>query len=255
MTTHLTALRLTPWLLALWLVTVSTSVSAETDVENLRLEVVEPYLELSTGPAKGYPLFYAVERGEWIKINKTSNGWYEVETRRGKTGWVSRQALEKTRTMTGSTMRFSRAGEADFRRRQLEIGITTGAFENDPTAGLRIGYFLSDGISAELAVTHVPGEFSRSLILSANVLMQPWPQWRYSPYFSLGGGQLDNEPKATLVGGVDSTSTVWNAAVGVRGYISRTFMFRLEYRQHVAVGDDSDNDEFQELMAGLSFFY
>ncbi len=234
----------------------TTSIAlAKNNIENLRLQVVEPFLELSTGPGRGYPLFFAVERGEWVEIIKSSSDWYEVRTRRGKTGWVMRAELEKTRTMTGSRITFPKAGEDDFNRRQWEFGIVTGMLDEDPLVGFRIGYFLSDGISTEFAFTHVPGEFSRSFISSVNILMQPYPDWRYSPYFSLGAGALQNEPKATLVGSEDSDSTVWNVAAGVRGYIGRSFMFRLEYRQHVAIGDDVDNDELQELNAGLSFFY
>lgn len=228
---------------------------AKNNVENLRLQIIEPFLELSTGPGRGYPIFFAVERGEWVEIIKSSADWYEVRTRRGKTGWVKREQLEKTRTMTGSRMLFPKAGETDFKRRQWEFGIVTGMFEEDPLAGIRAGYFLSDGISTEFSFSHVPGQFSRSFITSVNLLMQPYPEWRYSPYFSLGAGFLKNEPKATLVGGEDSNSTVWNVGAGVRGYIGRKFMFRLEYRQHVSIGDDVDNDEFQELNAGLSFFY
>ncbi len=233
----------------------STPALAKSSVANLRLQVIEPFLELSTGPGRGYPIFFAVERGEWVEVIKSRADWYEVRTRRGKAGWATRLQLEKTRTMTGSRMIFPQAGEIDFKRRQWEFGIVTGMLEQDPLAGIRAGYFLSDGISTEFAFSHVPGQFSRSFVTSVNLLMQPYPEWRYSPYFSLGAGMLKNEPKATLVGGEDSDSTVWNAGVGVRGYIGRTFMFRVEYRQHVSIGDDVDNDVFQEFNAGLSFFY
>ena len=47
------------------------------------VQVVEPYIELHTGPASGYPVFYVAEKGEWIQVLKSRTSWYKVQTRKG----------------------------------------------------------------------------------------------------------------------------------------------------------------------------
>lgn len=228
--------------------------TAENEVY-LRVEVTEPYLDLYTGPGRGFPKFFAVERGEWVEVLRRRTNWFEVRTRRGKTGWVKRADLEKTRSMSGNQLVFGGLGEGDFFGRRLEFGIAAGVLEEDPLLGVRGGYYLTDAIALELAFSHVPGEFSRSYLYTANLLIQPWSDWKYSPYFSLGAGTIENEPKSTLIGTPDTDATVWSAAVGVRGYITRRFMFRLEARDHVALVNEANNQNLLEITAGLSFFY
>ena len=36
--------------------------------EYQRVKVVDPYIELHTGPGRGYPIFYVVKRHDWIDI-------------------------------------------------------------------------------------------------------------------------------------------------------------------------------------------
>src|SRR5690242_13048031 len=40
-----------------------------------RLQVAEPYLELRTGPGRGYPVFFVAARGEWIEIEMRHTDW------------------------------------------------------------------------------------------------------------------------------------------------------------------------------------
>jgi len=229
--------------------------SIAADGQLLRVQVTEPYLEMYTGPGRGFPVFHAAERGEWVEIVKRRTDWFEVRTRQGKTGWVKRSALEKTQSMSGSQLVFDGAGKGDLLGRPLEIGLVGGALESDPLLGARLGYYLTENISVELVLSHVPGEFSRSIIYGGNVQVHPWPQWRISPYFSLGSGVIENEPKATLVGVNDVDATVWSAAFGARYRINEKFMFRVEGRDHQALVNEANTQNLLEITAGFSFFY
>ena len=46
-----------------------------------------------------------------------------------------------------------------------------------------------------------------------------------------------------------------NAALGLRGYVTRRFMLRGDYRRYVVMTDDEGNDEFSEWALGFSVFF
>ena len=58
-----------------------------------RLQVTDPYLELRTGPGRGYPIFFVAERNEWVEIELRYTDWYRVRTAGGKVGVGDLQAL------------------------------------------------------------------------------------------------------------------------------------------------------------------
>ena len=53
-------------------------------------QVTDPYIELRTGPGRGYPVFFVAARGEWIDIELRHTDWFHVRTDGGKVGWVHR---------------------------------------------------------------------------------------------------------------------------------------------------------------------
>ena len=59
---------------------VSVAVQAKEDIVVI---VVEPYVEMHTGPGRGYPVFYVAEQGSSIKIIKRRTHWFLVETDQG----------------------------------------------------------------------------------------------------------------------------------------------------------------------------
>ena len=50
------------------------------------LEVTEPYIDMHTGPGRGYPVFNVIEQGDTIEILKRRSNWYKVKSPDGKTG-------------------------------------------------------------------------------------------------------------------------------------------------------------------------
>ena len=61
--------------------------------ELLQLFVTEPYLELHTGPGRGYPVSQVVERGDSVDVLFRRTEWYKVRTERGVEGWASEDSL------------------------------------------------------------------------------------------------------------------------------------------------------------------
>ncbi|MGD8885096.1 MAG: outer membrane beta-barrel protein, partial [Gammaproteobacteria bacterium] len=117
------------------------------------------------------------------------------------------------------------------------------------------GFNLSRNLTAEFALSQASGTFTNNLMLGANLLSSPFPRWRVAPYFTIGGGVIRNEPKGTFVNSARTNDATASAGLGIRGYITRRFVFRAEAREVVVFIDDDNNGEFFEWKLGFSFFF
>jgi len=231
------------------------SVAACGEEAYFRVKVAEPYLEMHTGPGRGYPVFNVIDRGEQVEVIKRRTDWFKVRTDRGKEGWAKRADMELTLTAAGENTAFAEANLGDFSRRRWEAGVMAGDFEGADVMTVYAGYAMTQNFSGELAVSQVFGDFSDAMIASINLIAQPFPEWRLSPYFSLGAGVIRTDPNVTLVNEDDRTEQIGTAGVGLRWYLTRRFIVRGEYRRHTIFQDKNDNQEIDEWKAGFAFFF
>jgi len=219
------------------------------------VKVADPYIELHTGPGEGFPIFHVVDRGEFVEVIKRKTDWFKVRTVKGTTGWVSRAQMEKTLTPSGGATQFADAELGDFSKRRWEAGLVGGDFNSAPVITIYGSYAMSRNLSAELSVSEVTGDYSSSLLANFNLLSQPFPEWRYSPFFTLGVGYIETDPDVTLIQAKDSDDMTANAGLGMKIYLTRRFIFRAEYKNYVVFSSDDDNEEFDEWKAGFAFFF
>ena len=95
-TTPSTSLKTNPIWLAVLVLALSqafTTGLAEAAEEYRTVSVADPYLEIRTGPGRGYPKFYVVDRGETVEILKRKTDWFKVRAANGKEGWVEREQI------------------------------------------------------------------------------------------------------------------------------------------------------------------
>ena len=217
--------------------------------------VAAPYLEMHTGPGRGYPVFHVVDRGETISVLKRRTNWFRVRTAKGKEGWVKRAEMEQTLTPAGDQTRFAEANIGDFSKRRWEAGVLAGDFEGADMITAYAGYAMTANFSAELSVSQVFGNYSDSVVGRVSLLAHPFPEWRLSPFFSLGTGIIYTDPNVTLVDESDRTEQIGSVGVGIRCYLTRRFLLRAEYRNSVIFQDKDDNQEINEWKAGFAFFF
>ena len=221
----------------------------------LSVRIAEPYIELHTGPGRGYPVFHVVDRGELVEVIKRRTDWFLLRTAKGREGWAKRSAMELTLTPEGEATAFADADFGDFSRRRWEVGVMAGDFEGANLITAYAGYMVTQNLSAEVQLSQAFGNFSDALIGSINLLAQPFPEWRVSPYFLLGTGAIYTDPNVTLVNEEDRFEQITNVGVGLRGYITRRFIVRAEYQNHVILQNTNDNQEINEWKAGVAFFF
>jgi hypothetical protein len=222
----------------------------------VEVTVSEPYMELRTGPGRGYPVYYVAERGEVVQVLKRRTDWFKVRTERKREGWVSREQMERTLMAEGVSQQLRDAVLEDFRHKRFELGGSAGLFKGDPVVSAQFGYLVTDNLITELNIQQIAGTYSGSFIISGHLVLQPGTDSRFVPFFSLGGGMFQNRNRGTLVGttsAVDSTEA--DAGIGLRVYLARNFLLRLDYRQYIVLTSVQKNDRFDEELIGLSFFF
>ena len=203
--------------------------------EYMTVAVADPFLEMRTGAGKGYPVTHVVEQGEAVQIIRRKTDWFKVRTDRGREGWVNIVQMEQTLDEAGELTEIERVGRDEFVQRRWETGIMTGDFSGADILSVYGGFALTRNVSVELWGSQLVGNFSTGWLGAVNVVHETWPEWRVSPFFTLGTGVVRTEPKSTLVSTPDRTDQVTIVGAGVRAYVTRRFVLRGEYKSYVVL--------------------
>ncbi len=233
---------------------VSSAMFLETDIGE-RLKVTDPFLELHTGPGRGYPVFFVVQRGGWVAIQSRHTDWYRVLTEDGKLGWVQRAQLATTLTAAGSRKSFRDIMLEDYLQRRAELGAAWGHFSGSPMLKLWGAYKLNDSISLELTGGQVQGLYSGTSFWGLDVHIEPWSDRRLSPYFGIGVGRIENIPNASLVSAVNNNAKMADAGIGLRYHLNDRLIARVDWTEYTAFISTGRTDQYHALTAGLAFFF
>jgi hypothetical protein len=246
-----------PWLVLIALL-LGAQVPARAQVTE-RVRVADPYLEMRTGPGRGFPVHHVAARDEWVTIELRATDWYKVrtasDTGNEKLGWVHRRQLEATLTEAGVAKTFRDIALDDYLTRRVQLGAAAGRFKSEPMLKLWGSYRLSDTLSVEGTVGQVQGLFSGTDFWHVNLLAEPWSDQRLSPFLGIGVGRFNNFPNLTLVGATDTNANLANATFGVRWYVTERFVLRADYGLYTAFVSDQRSQEFRAVTAGISFFF
>ncbi|MFT3663442.1 SH3 domain-containing protein [Piscinibacter sp.] len=220
-----------------------------------RLQVTDPYLEMRTGPGRGYPIHHVAARSEWVEIELRYTDWYKVRAENGREGWVHRRQLATTLTDAGVARSFRDIAFDDYLRRRVEFGAAWGHFKKEPMLKFWAGYKLSESIGIEATLGQVQGVYSGTTFWHVNLQLEPFSDQRISPFFAAGVGNFKNIPNTSLVSATTTDAKLANASIGVRYYLTERFVLRADYSIYTAFLNDNRSGEYRALTGGLSFFF
>ena len=220
-----------------------------------KVQITDPYIELRTGPGRGFPIFFVAGRGEWVELLLRRTDWFKVRTANGREGWVNRSQLETTLTEAGTTKAFRDILLDDYLKRRLEMGAAWGQFKGEPMLKVWSGYRFSDALSIEGTIGQVQGVFSGTEFWHVNLNVEPWSDRRLSPFFGIGVGRFKNIPNASLVNAVVASANLADASVGLRFHVTERFVARLDYSVYTAFVADTGSAEYKAVTAGIAFFF
>ncbi|MEP2650675.1 MAG: SH3 domain-containing protein [Paraglaciecola sp.] len=239
-------------LVCLWIV--SLPVFSE---KLIQVKVVEPYLEVHSGPAGGYPVIHVAAKGTWITVLKRRTNWFKVITTDEVQGWVKQDELHLTESSQGQAVKLFDGSFDSFSERDMEFGILGGSFEGTPSITLFADWVATENISTGASFTQALGDLSESQYFLVSVQHTTFPQWRLSPYFKLGIGQIRTQPRANLVQSGDEarTSDLYTVGLGMRYYLARNFLMKLEYTNLQALTSRDENEEIEEWKLGFAVYF
>jgi len=232
---------------------IATSQLAQAD--SVRSTVSDAHIELRTQPGRGYPVFYIAERSQQVELLKRRTDWIKLRTPDGVTGWAHVDDVGRTVDETGQPLGFHSPDLAAFTARDVELGILLGSYDNTDAISGYAGWHFTNNLSLELEATENFGTASDGRMVTLNIVHQLFPEWRYSPFVSLGGGIRETNPRATLVSTQDRTDNTAAVGAGVRIYLGQRIFMRLQYKHYVVMTDRDDDEEVGEWKVGISAFF
>jgi len=249
---------LTPLTFLCLLLLFAAGVQAEDQAKDKahKILIADPFIELRSGPGRGYPIFHVVERGREVELVKRRTDWFQLRTDQGIEGWASRDQMIATLEPTGEPLDLQEPARENYMSRRWQAGISGGDFSGASLISVFGGYSFSDNLSIELTLNHILGEFSNGYSATIGLMHVFAPEWRLSPYFTLGTGVLYTEPKSNLVDSIDRDDQIGYVGGGLQFYLTRRFMLRTEYRHNIVFTSRNDNEEVDEWKyLGFAFFF
>jgi hypothetical protein len=217
--------------------------------------VQDPYLELRSGPGRGFPVFHVVDRGEAVRLLRRRTDWIKVRDVEGTEGWVNRGQLERTLTPEGEAVVLPGPSPESRSEHRWEVGIATGDLEGANMVTAQAAWLMTPSLLVRTDVSHLLGDYSDGWLGTVGIAHVFMPEWRVAPFVGIGGGALHVAPKATLVQPADRTDTTAYAGIGLRGYLTNRFLLQAEYRQFVVFTSRDDNEEIDAWTVSFAYFF
>jgi hypothetical protein len=229
---------------------------AAEDRSGQKVTVADPFIDLHTGPGRGYPKFYSVDRGGEVEILKRRTDWFQVKTDRDIVGWVARKQMANTLSPSGEVVDLRDPDREDGLGRRWMGGVSGGDFGGASLISGFGGYAFTDNLSVELTVNQILGDFSNAIIATIGLKQVILPEWRFSPYIVLGAGGIFIEPRANLGQARDRNDQLGYVGGGLQFFVTRRFMLRTEYRNNIIFTSRDDNEEIDEWKyLGFGLFF
>jgi opacity protein-like surface antigen len=231
--------------------------SGSVKADDLVVSIVEPYVDFRTGPASEYPIFHVAEQGESITILKQKTGWYKATTYKGQEGWVSAEQLGKTLKPSGERLYVPTGSFEDYTNRTFEFSAFGGILESVTAMSVATAWNVTGNLVVEGTYTQALGDFSENKLWSIRLQHHTFPEWKVSPYLTIGAGGINTRPRSNLVQSGDEVrkSDFYEVGAGVRYYFARNTVIKFEYRNIIALTDRDDQERIEEFKLGFSVFF
>lgn len=221
--------------------------------DGLLLEVAEPYVEMHTGPGRGYPVFHVIEQGETVEVLKSRANWYKIRSSDGKTGWATAPQLARTLKPTGIPVDLPEIGRGDYLASRWRVGFTAGQLEGASTFSVTAGYRFLKWAGLEIEAGQIFDRSVTSDFYGLNLLAEPWPDWLVTPYLTVGGGRFSIDARQKVVIEDPGSPSYRSAGAGIGYYLGRNFVVRGEYRWYSL--STGDNVSLNSWTIGLNAFF
>lgn len=219
----------------------------------LVLVVTDPYLEMHSGPGRGFPIVYVVGRDELVTVLYSRTDWFKVRAPRGQEGWVRRADLSRTLLATGEPAPIP--PYPDFASHRWEVGAGYGVFNRENLVTTYADFGLTSSLDVEGVLQQAFGTLDNRYVASIGLRHTFIPEWKwFSPTAGVGAAYQyiqDVVPPAPL----QAHNTMAYASLGARGFITRRFMWRADWRHYVVFNNQNVYEDLEEWKLDLAVFF
>jgi len=226
---------------------------AEAADKYLVLVVTDPYLEMHSGPGRGFPIVYVIGRDELVTVLYSRTDWFKVRAPRGQEGWVRRADLAKTLLATGEPAPIP--PYPDFATHRWEVGAGYGVYNRENLVTTYGDFGLTSSLDVEFVVQQAFGTLDNRYIATIGLRHTFVPEWKwFSPTAGIGTGYQfiqDVVPPAPL----QNNNEMAYVSLGARGFITRRFMWRADWRHYVVFNNQNVYEDLEEWKLDLAVFF
>ena len=219
----------------------------------LQLVVTEPYLEMHSGPGRGFPVVYVVGRDDEVTVLYSRTDWYKIRAAHGQEGWVRRADLARTVLASGEPAPIP--PYPDFATHRWETGAGYGVYNRQNLVSAYGDFGITNSIDLEFVVQQALGTLDNRYVASIGLRHTFIPEWKwFSPTAGLGTGYqhiVDKVPPAPI----ESTNQLAYVSLGARGFITRRFMWRADWRHYVVFNSLNVYEDLEEWKFGFAVFF
>ena len=244
----------------------------KTELIDQKTQVIEPFVNVYTGPSRGYPIDEVLTRGDIIIFHKSQTDWFLVETPKGHLGWVAMGDLPQTFRPAPTTSTSTKAVSFDKLRdqyydRRWYFGFFGGSLAHASTMGSKLGFRFNDYFSAEASWNDTTGDTVDRSLYNLGLVWHPFELYGTKPYFILGGGKVrekasqDGISSTTILTGDspldgDTEQSADEAIVGagVSYHLNRRFLLQANFKNHFMYINGEQMRSLQEWNLGFSFY-
>ena len=226
---------------------------AEAADKFLVLVVTDPYLEMHSGPGRGFPIVYVIGRDELVTVLYSRTDWFKVRAPRGQEGWVRRSDLSRTLLASGEPAPIP--PYPDFASHRWEIGAGYGVYNRENLVTTYADFGLTSSLDVEFVVQQAFGTLDNRYIATVGLRHTFIPEWKwFSPTAGIGTGYQfiqDVVPPAPL----QNNNEMAYVSLGARGFITRRFMWRADWRHYVVFNNQNVYEDLEEWKLDLAVFF
>lgn len=238
-------------LVCAWLVAPAQAQEAAPMTPSERVQVSAPYLDLRTGPGRGFPIKQVVPRGQSVDVLLRQNDWFRIRTDDGRLGWAHRDQLHAISMAAAAPSH--RAAVAGWLHERVELGANWGRLESSGQLRFHAALRTSDALAIEASLGRAQGALSGAEVRLLNLTAEPWHDARVSPIFAIGFGRLRNVPNNDPA--APASARLLDAALGLRWRFAEYYSLRTDYRILTGYVGSNRIVEFREATLGLAFHF
>jgi hypothetical protein len=226
---------------------------ANAAAKSLVLVVADPFLEMRSGPGRGFPVIYVIGRDELVTVLYSRTDWYKVRALHGDEGWVRRADLARTLSESGEPAPIP--PYPDFASHRWEIGAGYGVYNRENLVTAYADFGLTSSLDVEFAVQQAFGTLDNRYVASLGMRHTLIPEWKwFSPTAGIGAAfqyLQDKVPPAPL----QKNNEMAYVSLGARGFITRRFLWRVDWRHYVVFNKLNVYEDLEEWKFGLAVFF